>query len=469
MLRVLGAPVGVNGPAMRAAAASIVESHAGLMNCLVSRHLSSQEAFAVLRVCAVPKINHLLRCARPSITSIAAKKFEHMVQKTAVKRLGLAQNGVLDEGRLAQLSLPLAKGGFGLGSPSKVAHIAWYAAQANAAPTLEQFQAADSPARVAESARVTETLLAGDMCGPDAAKHMPPDPGDTIAFFARTPAKSTGLQRSLTLLMNRAQQPAHLFPADDDLEEVKECKQAHYNAITAPKASLPLSILPTSPGLRVCDADFAVMARMRLNLPPLPADECPDACRFCRADLQSQPLHGLTCRQMLSGEVMVRHDVIKNSLVRWLNELGAPARAEPRDPDNPRGSRVDILVEFPMHKERTLVDIVVSHPLAVSHVHRAAGASLAVAEYAAKEKHRKHGPQAEERRCDLVAFSLETFGGWTAEAADFVRSVISRCSQHQSVKWAPSEVVKGVYGLIAMAIVRGNARAIRACARGEPV
>ncbi len=211
------------------------------------------------------------------------------------------------------------------------------------------------------------------------------------------------------------------------------------------------------------------MARMRLNLPPLPEDESASFCCFCRADLQADPLHGLTCRQMLSSEIMVRHDVIKRTLVKWLNDLGAPARDEPRNPDDPRGTRCDILAEFPMHKERTLVDVVVSHPLAASHRPRAVTASLAVADYAAKEKHRKHGPQAEERQCDLVAFALETFGGWHAEAADFVRSVMSRGSKQQHVKWAPAEVVKRVYGLIATAIVRGNARTIRVCARGDPV
>jgi hypothetical protein len=298
---------------------------------------------------------------------------------------------------------------------------------------------------------------------------MPPDPGGTIAFFANNPPKAAGLQRTLTLQMNRCLKPAHLFPADDDLEDVKEYKQAHHNAITASKASLSLSVLPSSPGLRLSDADFSVMARMRLNLPPLPEDEASLFCRFCRADLQADPLHGLTCRQMLSSEIMVRHDAVKNTLVRWFNALGAPARPEPRNPDDPRGSRVDILVEFPLHRERTLVDVVISHPLAASHRSRAATASLAVAVQAAKDKHRKHGAQAEERRCDLVAFSLETFGGWHLEAADFLRSVIARCSQQQDVKWAPTEVVKGVHGLIAMAIVRGNARAIRACSRGDLV
>ena len=88
----------------------------------------------------------MLRCARPSITSTAAKKFEKMVLKTAVARLGLAQVGVVDDGRIAQLSLPLSNGGFGLGLPSKVAHIAWYAAQANAARTFKKFNAARRPA-----------------------------------------------------------------------------------------------------------------------------------------------------------------------------------------------------------------------------------------------------------------------------------------------------------------------------------
>ena len=119
--------------------------------------------------------------------------------------------------------------------------------------------------------------------------------------------------------------------------------------------------------------------------------------------------------------------------------------------------------------ERYLVDVVVSHPLAASHRHRASTATLAVAAQAAKDKHRKHGSQAEARRCRFVAFSLESFGGWHLEAADFVRSIISHCSRRQHIKWAPREIVKGVHGLIAMALCRGNARAVRACARGDLV
>ena len=231
---------------------------------------------------------------------------------------------------------------------------------------------------------------------------------------------------------------------------------------------MPIHHMPADRGLCLSDADFAVAARMRLDLNPLPADEQPAFCRCCLADLQAEPLHGLSCRQMLSSELMIRHDAVKNTLVKWLNTIGAPARPEPRDPEEPRGTRADILVDT--DGERFLVDVVISHPLAPSHRHRAAGGSLTVAAQAAKDKHRKHGRQAEERGCDFVAFSLESFGGWHVEAADFVRtSIISHCSQRQHIKWAPREVVKGVHGLIAMTIVRGNARAIRACARGDLV
>ena len=86
-IRALGAPVGVNLAAMKAEALRIVESHETLMQRLLSRNLSSQEAVAVLRVCAVPKINHLLRCTRPSITAPAAAKFEQLVRAIGSRRL----------------------------------------------------------------------------------------------------------------------------------------------------------------------------------------------------------------------------------------------------------------------------------------------------------------------------------------------------------------------------------------------
>jgi hypothetical protein len=170
---------------------------------------------------------------------------------------------------------------------------------------------------------------------------------------------------------------------------------------------------------------------------------------------------------MLSSELMNRHDDAKNDVVEWLNTIGAPAQPEPRDPADPRGTRADILVDI--DGVRTLVDIVISHPLAPSHRHRASTAPLAVATQAAKDKHRKHGDQARTRGCQFVAFSLESFGGWHVEAADFIRSMIASCSRRQHIKWAPREVVKGIHGILAMSVCRGNARAVRACARGALV
>ena len=150
------------------------------------------------------------------------------------------------------------------------------------------------------------------------------------------------------------------------------------------------------------------------------------------------------------------------ALSRWIRDLGGIAVLEPRKPDEPRGRRPDLRVE--LEGERYNVDVVISHPMAASHAYEAECGSLAVAQKAAAAKHAKHAADAKAAGAEFVAFSLESTGGWTMEASRFVSTVLKQ-TKAMNARWCPREVVKGLHGVIAMAVVRDNARAVRDCAR----
>jgi len=102
--------------------------------------LHRQAAFALLRVCVHPKISHLLRCAYPSDVAAMAPRFDQM-PLDALQRAGGLRPGILhDDGgtglAIARVSLPVAKGGWGIRKWTDLAPIAFLAGAAAALPAF---------------------------------------------------------------------------------------------------------------------------------------------------------------------------------------------------------------------------------------------------------------------------------------------------------------------------------------------
>ena len=51
--------------------------------------LSVQSAMLLLRQCAVPQLNYLLRCTPPSCVREQAEKFDQLVQQVALDKLAI--------------------------------------------------------------------------------------------------------------------------------------------------------------------------------------------------------------------------------------------------------------------------------------------------------------------------------------------------------------------------------------------
>ena len=456
-VKALGAPVGGNLQAMRAAAQDVVSKHATFFEQLLSPHLTTQEASLLLRVCAVPRMSYLLRAARPGVTWPAAQAFEEMVLNTAAQLFGLEQP--LSEQQVSQLELPIRFGGFGLGQsrPS----VSWYAAQAMAAEYLRQCHAGDTRARQMATQRAAEKI--STLCGAKAAHLLPAADSDVdpLQVFADAPELALKVQSTLTRLVHEDRMAALQPPAEDKSASAQRTR-AWLSAVRAPKASTWLTMLPTGPATRLSDDAFSMAARHRLQAAPdahMP-DFCP-VCKDAKGDLQLDAWHALSCGH-LRPEHTRRHDAVVSALATWARTLGARVKLEPRNTEDRESKRQDLKIS--LGPKRYLVDVVISHPLCSTHVAHAArsGRPLAVAEQAAREKRRKHEGEIKDKGATFVPFSLESFGGMGADAAAFIKQLIGE-AKLLNYRWAPRETVYGIIPAVSAAVQRGNARAVHAC------
>ena len=125
----VGAWIGRNDEAKAKFVMDVVQKHKSMFDALINPHLSVQAAMTLIRFCALPKINHLLRTMAPEHTVPAAKEFDLMVVKAmsavlhqpklsqAFEALMLDGGADVDEQMirtLTQALLPIRMGGTGL-------------------------------------------------------------------------------------------------------------------------------------------------------------------------------------------------------------------------------------------------------------------------------------------------------------------------------------------------------------------
>ena len=131
-------------------------------------------------------------------------------------------------------------------------------------------------------------------------------------------------------------------------------------------------------GLRLSDVEYAVAARLNLNLRPFPARAMaalPEHCPLCthrhtRAPISfyDDPWHSLTCTNLIKGELSRRHDAVVNAIGRVAWMVGGQVKREVEGLDADSRKRPDLEIVFP--GRRLLSDVVVSHSLTASSIMR---------------------------------------------------------------------------------------------------
>ena len=109
----------------------------------------------------------------------------------------------------------------------------------------------------------------------------------------------------------------------------------------------------------------------------------------------------------------------------------------------------------------TLIDVVISHPTAISHQASAKKAPLTVAAEAIRRKHKKYASMTQFQNAEFKAFSCETYGGISNEARNVVTQIADIAVGNGALQ-SRTSLINELLDEIAIHIQRGNARMMHA-------
>jgi hypothetical protein len=466
-MEVMGAVIGRDAKAVQAGVASITSQSGNdaFFRRLQSPLLSVQSAMLLLRQCAVPQMNYLLRCMPPSCIAEQADEFDNVVLTSAYDKLEVWRGERnADTDRL--LRMRLRDGGFGLTSSVYTSPAAYIASVASARETtiFAPYGKADHPL---PSDTLLHSWLADSMrlvteATPDSASILPPSASSFFSFYtAAKSSLSSTLQRKLSLLANQHRFDASLTAAKQMRKQDGGAALAHAKAISAPLASAWKRTAPTHPLLKLRDTQFRIGARLNLGLPPFSdMRELPDSCPLCRRvdAISKDAWHFLYCSTQMPLEINTRHNAVVDALYYAVLIMGGQAVREPKGMHREDGRRPDLQVVFP--GKHILTDVVISHPLSAGRLDIACGGrATAVAHAAQQKKKRKYEETAARHEAKLLIFSVETCGGMAPDAMTMLDE-ISRAGQEHLSLWSHQQIVQHMLCSVAIAIQKGNAMAV---------
>ena len=275
--------------------------------------------------------------------------------------------------------------------------------------------------------------------------------------YASAPkSMSSSLQHALSL-----QACSHAFEVSLSAAKVARKKGdakelAHLLAISAPRALVWKTVLPTEPALALSDSHYRLAARLSLGLPPPRAAAMPDDCPLCNKAnaFKNDAWHLLSCKQARKA-VTQRHNEVVDAIYRIALAVGAIADKEPRGLHRDDNRRPDLQLFFP--GQHVITDVVVSHPLAPSYVANTyAMRSLGVAKYRERRKHAKYDELAAHHGAQLLPFAVETLGGLAPDAQRLLTVIAQSGEAHLSI-WAKDTISRHLQDTVAIAIQRSTA------------
>jgi hypothetical protein len=485
-MELVGGVIGKDEAAIRAGMASMFGSNAGrdaFFRRLQFDELSVQSAMLLLRQCAVPQMNYLLRCTPPVCIAEQATSFdESMLDSARTKlRVGRWERGLADTTR--QLRAALRHGGFGLTSAVQTSPAAYLGSLAavHSCPVFAGYRGKDGaplPASSQLHSWITSSMAEVQEATPTCSE-LELLPASASVFFQHFASKPSTIFSSLQSAVSKQ---AKSYQHDATLTAAKEKKQqdngqalAHLTAITAPRAWAWKNVRPTSAELRLTDTQYRLAARLNLGLSPQCASigtAVPLQCPFCSKEdaLAKDPWHLLSCIKAIKREVNMRHNEVVNALWRVVLAVGGQAVREPVGLEFDDGRRPDLQLVFP--GQHVLTDAVVVHPLAPSYVNQ--GTSLSAtgaARMQQRVKTRRYSKTAARHEAMLLPFAVETCGGMAPDAIRLLRLIAQ--AGHEQLGMLPVEhIARQLVGAVAVAVQRGTAmvylsRYLRAVARPE--
>ena len=409
-----------------------------LFRTVKDRYMPVQVAFTLLRTCAIPLVNYWMRTTPPTASYKLAEEFDKLVLQTASSILALPSP--LSTVAKHQLNLPVKKGGFGLRSMMQLADVAWISAMGQAIQYCSQFAGKDKPSK--QVAKPLDECVAriNDMIG---QCRLPGTGNDFWETYMKDPIHP-GLQKELMELITDKKQE------ELRLEEGKRSKsdEARWRSISLEHTGLWITTTPSHQLYRVADGHFRAAARIRLGLPPH------DDIRHCACgtSLHQLPQHFLSCRGLF-GMNSVRHNQIRNTLMRTAASLQIAARAEPiiDYSDNARGDAV-----FYFRAKHTMIDVAVVNPLGLSYLDTTTREERGAAKKMEQAKTHKYADRVHRTGALFFPFVMESTGAFGPQAEKFIEKFVDdiRCGGKQTL--IQGNIANHIRKVTAFALCEGN-------------
>ena len=347
---VVGAVVGRDDAAIRAGMHSVL-SGAGNYDAFLRRlqldEMPIQSAMLLLRQSMVPAFNYYLRCIAPGCIEDEARRFDQRVLEAAMDKLGLDE----DERGVRTTTLlqrKLRDGGWSLVSVVRSSPAAFLGSLSvcHAEPAFVSYSTdVQLPHTSLLHGWIGDTLqrvrgsAPGDRYQADVEPLLPASASTFFSFHsAADPSVTTKLQHALNAKANEHTVAAAVQHMKEQSRRGDRWGWAHHKTITARGAWDWKVTRPEDPHLRLSDVEYAIAARLHLDLRPLPARSMavlPEHCTQCRhrvtgapVSLRNEPWHWLSCANTARGEVSRRHNAVADAVARvaWL--VGAQVRRE---------------------------------------------------------------------------------------------------------------------------------------------
>jgi len=431
-----------------------VDSHQHLWAILRHPDLPSQAADHLIRTCAQPRLNHLLRMLPPEFTTAGpADSFYKSSLHTLLSRKGFDPNHVPDRA-FNQISLPVRYNGYGLSDPRLIAPLAYYS---SVVQTLFEVRKVFNsqwvlPRFLQDRIRPVQKLIQEDL-GLMHKDFLPKRNQDILRFYTKTHQKKK-IQNSLTDLMYRQLRLAVFCEEDSDSDLVVAHKQAHRSINK--EQSLWMRFMPNEPTTFLSDAHFDTMFCVRFCLDPAPSR--PRWCG-CGVDTSDHPLHLLDCRSLIKTEANSRHDHIRDILVDVARNYGLRCKKEPRARPHDDQTRTDASFDF-IRKGLVHIDVSVVDPLAASHRQKEVSSLLLECE---ADKATEYKADLHDQGIRFFPFVLAATGQWGACAKAFLKELVKVISGTHQLDFKEEAYLKHFIKVsIGSALAKGNAMCLHA-------
>ena len=442
----------------------------------------------LLRLCALPRVNHLFRALSPEATAAFAAGVDGATQDAFVKILTAKLTTLPQQ---TQTALPVRLGGCGLWRCRALRAAAWVGSWLGTLPEVRGLAGPEAATREvieggsagwASSLRQAVTALAAGGVHLDQGGGVVRD--EPVAAWAWEDGAPVLFQRQRLLSRLGAERDRERL-----LGSVGDKARARVRSCGGVGAGAWLLAAPTSRAASFTDLEFKVCVRLRLRI-PLHIESLGARCRNrrtterepgdgsvgqeCRESLDPESFHALVCS--VGGRVVRRHNALRDVLAALLREAGYVVDTEVYEPAWTRArttvdgrveveqAKLDVRLAGPPSDPLVYGGVVVTHPEGTAWRAAAARTDGAAANGAAAAKHRRY-PAWCLPGGRLVPFAVDTFGRWGHEAETFLReAAFAACERSPQLSCLGAAGPAGLLGAwhcrLSAVLQKGNAACV---------